>query len=255
MSEPTTLAELLGPVPRACRACGQEVPVTLETWPHLKGKPVGRVCRPCEKARLQAKDENRKVVARAAKATAELAAQKLPVGRPSAGDRAAAAILAARSELSTAKDSAASPPIARLEIAHALKQGARVLNENAEMVLTRVLEYADDVEHPHHLWALQLLAERTLPRKLFEELGAAAAGVGGPTDKRPVFVVNVLPAVAPQREGIAVSAAITVQAIEERPDERLPVSPGNDDGAGIQKAVPAADAADGRAERGDFVPS
>lgn len=66
--------------------------------------------------------------------------------------------------------------------------------------MARVLQYANDPEHKHHLWAVQLLAERILPRKLYEELGAAAAGVGSLNDKRPQFVIQVLPATpeAPQ---------------------------------------------------------
>ena len=65
------------------------------------------------------------------------------------------------------------------------------------MVMATVLEYATNRNHELHKWALELLAERILPRKLYEELGGRAAGVGSLNDKRPVFQVNILPANAP----------------------------------------------------------
>jgi hypothetical protein len=66
-----------------------------------------------------------------------------------------------------------------------------VLNEYAPAVMARLLEYFEDPDSPHHHWAIELMAERILPRKLYEELGGQAAGVGALTDKRPTFILNV----------------------------------------------------------------
>lgn len=83
---------------------------------------------------------------------------------------------------------------ARLDVAKALKIGARITNDNAEMVVARLLQYASDPESEHHIWALELLAQRILPRKLYEELGGQAAGVGSLQERRPSFQINILPA-------------------------------------------------------------
>jgi len=75
-----------------------------------------------------------------------------------------------------------------------LKAGSFALNHAAPGVMARIMEYLEDPEHKHHLWALELFAQRILPRKLYEELGGQAAGVGALSDRRPMFVLNVLPA-------------------------------------------------------------
>lgn len=99
-------------------------------------------------------------------------------------------------------------------MAKALKIGARITNDHAEMVMARVLQYANDPEHRHHIWAVTLLAERILPRKLYEELGGAAAGVGSLNDKRPQFVIQVLPATPEQPQGRLIEGeAVTVAAL------------------------------------------
>lgn len=82
----------------------------------------------------------------------------------------------------------------KLDVAQALKAGGIAINQAAPGVLARIMEYIEDPEHQHHQWALELFAQRILPRKLFEELGGQAAGVGALNDRRPLFVLNVLPA-------------------------------------------------------------
>ena len=84
----------------------------------------------------------------------------------------------------------------KLDVALALKAGSKVLNQYAPAVMARILEYLEDPESEHHLWALELLAQRILPRKLYEELGGQAAGVGALGDRRPQFTINILPAAA-----------------------------------------------------------
>lgn len=113
-----------------------------------------------------------------------------------------------------AKDAKATPKdqrvalkdASKLDVARALKAGSQVLNEVAPGVLARILEYLEDPEHEHHMWALELVAQRILPRKLYEELGGEAAGIGALQDRRPQFIVNVGLATPAQISGTVVDA-------------------------------------------------
>jgi hypothetical protein len=64
----------------------------------------------------------------------------------------------------------------------------------APAVMAKLLEYFEDDTSPHHQWAIEFLAQRIVPRKLYEELGGQAAGVGSLQDKRPQFILNVITA-------------------------------------------------------------
>ena len=174
-------------------------------WPQMKGKPVGKLCRICLDVTKTESATRRKAAARVATANTSLAAQALKVG-DSLSEKELAhnqAIMQARAEL------AGSPPgkavTSRLESALALKQGAQFLNVHAQSALTRLAEWMEDPESPHHLWAVQFIAERALPRKLYESLGEAAAGVGGAVKERPTFIVNVLPAGVQSVAGVVAS--------------------------------------------------
>lgn len=161
---------------RTCRKCDQAKPVSPETWPYKKARTGlygahGQICLACEKQRKAEYEARRDKIAESVKSIATLD----PTGKPD--DK--------RKEITAAN---------KLDVAHALKTGARVVNEYAPAVMARILEYLEDPESPHHIWALELLAQRILPRKLFEELGGQAAGVGSLNDKRPMFQINVLPA-------------------------------------------------------------
>ena len=206
MSEPTPLAQLLGPDMRTCAGCRTEKPATREEWPHQKGKPIGRLCRPCSNKEKDASRARREAAARVDAANNSLAAQPLKVGDMlSPKDEAHnQAIMQARAEL--AAPAPGKPIASRLEIAHALKQGAHFLNAHAPGALATLAEYLEDKESPMHTWALQLVIERALPRKLYEELGATAAEVGGAVKERPTFIVNVLPAGAQPPAGFVASA-------------------------------------------------
>lgn len=225
MSEPIPLAELLGPLTRRCTRCQGEKPLAAEHWPQTKGKPVGALCRECTVVVKAESAARRKAAARNATANTSLAAQALKVGDCLSEKELAhnQAIMQARAEL------AGAPPgkavTSKLETALALKQGANFLNQNAQAALTRLAEWMEDPEHPHHLWAVQFVAERALPRKLYESLGAEAAGVGGQVKERPTFIVNVLPAGAKPVADVVASApriegrVIDVTPIEERKNE------------------------------------
>lgn len=159
---------------RTCRDCGETKVVSPESWPYRsksKGKPYqahGLRCRACEAIRKQKYDVRLTEI----ESAVGIESPEPPKGKT--------------------PDKDAKP--GKLDVSKALKTGAIALNTYAASVMARVLEYADDPGHEHHIWALELLAQRILPRKLFEELGGQAAGLGALTDRRPQFVIQVLPA-------------------------------------------------------------
>lgn len=178
MSEPTA-APTGAPPPeqRKCVKCSETKIVSPETWPYRKSRggvysAFGGVCAVCEKKRKAEYEQRRDKIA------------ALVADVPSAPAKN-------KGEKNEQKEALAS---SRLDIAKALKAGSKVLNEYAPAVLSRVLEAFEDPDHVRHEWAVQFLAERIFPRKLYEEIGSQAAGLGSLQDKRPVFVVQVLPA-------------------------------------------------------------
>ena len=83
-------------------------------------------------------------------------------------------------------------PLRQLDIARALRIGAARLNESVEGILATILEYAANTQSPHHEWALKLIAERVIPKKLYEDLGGQAAGIkAGQGTVRPSITVIV----------------------------------------------------------------
>lgn len=168
------------PEQRQCIKCNERKVVSPETWPYRKQQRAGATysahgatCLACERKRKAEYEARRDKIA---KLVAEIPAD------PAAGDKSVA------TQQKTALASS------KLDVAKALKAGSKVLNEYAASVLARVLEAFEDPDSPRHDWAVTFLAERILPRKLYEELGGQAAGVGSLQDKRPVFIVQVLPA-------------------------------------------------------------
>lgn len=176
------------PESRTCSKCDQTKVVAPGTWVYKRNRKgryevYGSVCKACDLKR-QAEYDTRK---------AEI---KALVGAESA---------------ETAGVPATAP---KLDATRALKAGGAVLNKHAPGVLARVLQYAEDPDHPLHQWALDKLVDRILPRKLYEELGAQAAGVGGLNDKRPVFNIQILPAQPGAPEGRVVEGQSQVVRVE-----------------------------------------
>jgi hypothetical protein len=165
-----TLPAVPEPEKQLCANCNQAVPVTPDTWAFKPGGAPLKICKPCWHAR---------------KADSAQAAS-----RPKSPKK----------DLPKKLDSSDVKVATKLDVALALKAGARVLNDQAEMVLARLISYAADPQHPQHWRALELLAERILPRKLYEELGGTAAG-GTLADKRPQYVIQILPAQPNAPEG------------------------------------------------------
>jgi hypothetical protein len=186
--KPTSLAELLGAptgVTKQCAECKEEKLHAHAFWPTVKMRPVGSVCRACHGARV--------------KKSQQAARDRM---RAEAEAKAVAAVSPEGVKLAKVE--------AKLEITRGLRIGADALNAMAESAWTRLAEWAEDPEHPSHQWAIEQIISRTAPRKLYEEIGAKAAGIDGPSDKRPVFNINILPATPGAGQG----AVIDVQAVE-----------------------------------------
>lgn len=183
---------------RTCAYCKQEKIITPETWPYRKHRAGGTYqahgarCLACEKLRKAEYEKTRDDIARKLGAKPEPGDGKKPT---------------------------------KLDIDAALKAGGIALNTVAPAVMARIMMYLEDEESPHHVWALEFFAQRILPRKLYEELGGQAAGVGALNDKRPQFIVNVLPAV-PGSQGQVYENEVPrlppVDDEEEDPSESVP---------------------------------
>lgn len=164
---------------KTCRVCETEKLVSPETWPYRKKRPHspykahGAVCKVCD-AKRKADYETRR--GKIAEIIADVPADPAKTGTV-AKDKQREAVHQSR-----------------LDVAAALKAGSRALNDIAPNVLARIIAWAEDDGHEQHVWANEFLANRILPKKLFEELGGEAAGVGSLQDKRPQFVIQVLPA-------------------------------------------------------------
>ena len=167
---------------RYCTKCKATKVISPATWPYRKGRegfyqPEGTTCLACEKKRKAEYETRRKSIA--------ALVNEVPVPDTGTPEQKRKAIAKA----------------SKLDVAQALKAGSIALNQAAPGVMARIAEYLEDPEHKHHLWALELMAQRILPRKLYEELGGQAAGVGALTDRRPMFVLNVQAATANVPQG------------------------------------------------------
>jgi len=190
------------PDTRTCRLCGDTKDAKDPAiWPHKKKRPsspykaYGQICKACDLIRKQKYDKTRDRLTKSRVVSNSV----VPKGNTDETRKALTAV-------------------SKLDVAAALKTGAMALNELAPGVMARIIEYVEDPDHEHHLWALELLAQRILPRKLYEELGGRAAGVGAIGDRRPTFVLNVLPAGPVEPRG-RVTVVQEAEIIEERTDE------------------------------------
>lgn len=186
------IEELEAPAPamdRQCSKCLAVKPFTIVHWPNNRGKPTGMVCRLCLREAQRSYDRTTRKSARIAVRAAANAVPSAVLAAP------ASAVVPAKNE---AAASVAKLPVRKLDVTRALDAGATVVNESAKGVLETVLGYAMDATSVHHEWALKLLAERAIPRKLYEDLGLQAVGVKpGQGGQRPVVTIIVQPAASP----------------------------------------------------------
>lgn len=202
---PGTDNPLPDPEKRTCTKCGETKVVTPESWVYRKGRQNqyqahGAKCLACEKKRKAEYEARRDQIA----TKAAVVPDSDPKGKPEDKRKALA-------------------KLSKLDVAHALRAGSHVLNEYAPAVLARVLEYLEDPDSEHHIWALELLAQRVLPRKLYEELGGRAAGTDAINNKRPVYTINVsvaAPGSEPQGQ-VYENLALPAPAADEEPEEQV----------------------------------
>lgn len=127
-------------------------------------------------------------------------------------------IIALVAEKEPGTDAKSAKEQSKLDAALALKLGARALNQIAPSVLARLAQYAEDPDSQYHGMALEFFAQRLAPRKLYEELGGEAAGLGELSQRRPSFVVNINPAVPKSLAGRTVEGEVTtVQVLPALP--------------------------------------
>lgn len=167
---------------RTCSKCEETRVISPETWPYRRGRKghyvsYGSICLACEKKRKTEYEARRNSIADIVNA--------VPVPEEGTPEQKRKAISKAN----------------KLDVAQALKAGSVAINQAAPGAMARLMEYLEDPEHRHHLWALEMALQRILPRKLYEELGGQAAGVGVLNDRRPLFVLNVLPAAPGAQQG------------------------------------------------------
>ena len=173
---------------RACISCKEIKPFTVEHWPEMEGRPSGKRCRLCERAYKKIFDRKAKQTRVAARIQQQVALEGTP---------------AMPASMPTVPESKANLPVElplrQLEITKALRVGAALLNSKAQEILERLIGYAASPASPHHEWALRLIAERLLPKKLYEDLGAKDAGikVGEGGGYRPSVTIIVQPATVP----------------------------------------------------------
>lgn len=182
---------------RTCRICKEEKEVVPETWVYRRSKDTGRyhaegtLCLVCDNRRKKEYRKRRDAIAHEVVATQQEA--KSPSGKATS--------------LAAAK---------KLDVQQALKAGSIAVNQLAPGVMARLMEYLEDPDHKHHMWAMDKLVDRILPLKLYQELGSEAAGGGGLGDRRPQFILNVLPA-SPERP--------TGQVYDQDGNLQIPVLP------------------------------
>ena len=201
MSSENVIAESGAVEKRKCVRCDLDLPYTPEHWPATFGKAVGSVCRLCSRNRKRDFDRKYKGMRVAARtqSLASLADSKPPAAT-------------GRSVSKTRDAQPGELPVKQLEVARALRVGAAKLNESADGILATILEYASNSQSPHHEWALKLVAERVIPKKLYEDLGGQAAGIkAGQGTARPAVTIIVQPATP-----AAVVPSIVVEGESER---------------------------------------
>ena len=166
---------------RQCRKCQGVFPYTIEFYPTLRGEPHGVWCRACVKKRRKAYESVYKQ-------------ERIAERNKRLAEKAAAAPTPA-SEGVVAQTDAAKPlvlPSAEAQLAATMRADVKGLAEAAPKIVATILSHASNSKHPLHEWALKFIADRVMPKKLYEDLGAQAAGSkAGRGTVRPAVTVII----------------------------------------------------------------
>ena len=183
---------------RQCRKCKVDFPYTIEFYPVFKGKPHGVWCRACAKKRRQAYESVYKQE-RIAERNKRLAAKAAAAPTPASEGVVAQAEVAKPLVL----------PSAEAQLAATMRADVKGLAEAAPKIVATILSHAGNPRHPLHEWALKFIADRVMPKKLYEDLGAQAAGSkAGRGSARPSVTVII------QQTGPAPSDPLAGRVIE-----------------------------------------
>ena len=166
---------------RPCLKCTVSFPFTIEFFPSIMGRPHGVLCRACAKKRRRAYETKYQQVriAERNKRAAEAAAAAPP---PASGGAVAEAEAARSLDL----------PDAETRLAATMRVDVKALAEAASEIVATILRHAKNPKHPLHEWALKFIADRVMPKKLYEDLGAQAAGSkAGRGSARPSVTVII----------------------------------------------------------------
>ena len=166
---------------RPCLKCAVSFPFTIEFYPSINGAPHGVLCRACAKKRRRAYETKYQQV-RIAERNKRAAAAAAAAPPPASGDVVAQ------------PDAARSIALPSAETQLAVKMRAEIasLNEAAPAIVATILAHAENPRHPLHEWALKFIADRVMPKKLYDDLGAQAAGSkAGRGGLRPAVTVII----------------------------------------------------------------
>ena len=148
-----------------CRKCKAALPYTIEFFPVYRGKPHGLWCRTCAKQRRKVYETKYQQV-RIAERNKRAAAAAVTNPPPASGCTVAQAE-AARSIVL---------PDAETQLAAKMRTEITSLTEAAPVIVATILAHAKNPKHPLHEWALKFIADRVMPKKLYDDLGTQAAG-------------------------------------------------------------------------------
>lgn len=166
---------------RPCLKCGGSFPFTNEFFPTRMGKAFGVLCRPCAKKRRKAYEAQYQQV-RIAERNKRAAAAAAATPPPASGGVAA--------EATAAKPIAL--PDAETQLAAKMRTEIASLTEAAPQIVATILGHAKNPKHPLHEWALKFIADRVMPKKLYDDLGSQAAGSkAGRGAARPAVTVII----------------------------------------------------------------
>jgi hypothetical protein len=152
-------------VTRQCSKCQSVLPFTIELFPERDGQPYGVVCRTCNRNRRRDYELKYK--------RARIADRNK---RKAAGNVAVTTSASVEPAATTGAVQALGQQSAEAQLTRTMRADVKAVNEAAPRLVATILDYASKPKHPLHDWALKFIAERVMPKKLYEDLGAQAAG-------------------------------------------------------------------------------
>lgn len=188
---------------KVCEDCGHARPFNKTWWPHNGTRPSGVRCRRCKEIRDTKLEKARALEKRAiaARTGGKVGKIKTPTVLGTFSPEAAA-IVASLTKPKPPAPAAPAPKAAKsasraekpikdaAEVRKVLASGAGMVNANAEALMEMLMAYAMDPTSPMHEYCFRLLAERIVPKKLYESIGQRAMGLDN-TGREHVKTVTI----------------------------------------------------------------